>query len=227
MERLLHATRTVMQLNRTGYLVKVILSLTSGGIADQTRYDVLYVIIRRNSVSAATVPSGTDLFVTAVFYTMTFELIEPLSLLFKDEVREVGRFLELPAFQIERHPFPGPGLAVRVPGAITREDLDLLRRVDRIFIDGLKREGLYNEVWQAFAVLLPVRSVGVMGDERTYQKAAALRAVTSTDGMTADWARLPWEFLQDISNEIINRVDGVNRVVYDISSKPPSTIEWE
>ncbi|MCK4548538.1 MAG: glutamine-hydrolyzing GMP synthase [Candidatus Krumholzibacteria bacterium] len=158
---------------------------------------------------------------------MSFELIEPLSLLFKDEVREVGRFLELPAIQIERHPFPGPGLAVRVPGAITRNDLDLLRKVDKIFIDGLKRYGLYNEVWQAFAVLLPVRSVGVMGDERTYQKAATLRAVTSTDGMTADWARLPYDFLQDISNEIINRVDGVNRVVYDISSKPPSTIEWE
>jgi GMP synthase (glutamine-hydrolysing) len=158
---------------------------------------------------------------------MSFELIEPLSLLFKDEVREVGRFLELPAEQIERHPFPGPGLAVRVPGAITRDDLDLLRKVDRIFIDGLRREGLYNEVWQAFAILLPVRSVGVMGDERTYQKTATLRAVTSTDGMTADWARLPYDFLQDISNEIINRVDGVNRVVYDISSKPPSTIEWE
>jgi len=158
---------------------------------------------------------------------MSFELIEPLSLLFKDEVREVGRFLDLPAEQIERHPFPGPGLAVRVPGAIERDDLDLLRKVDRIFIDGLKRENLYHEVWQAFAVLLPVRSVGVMGDERTYQKATALRAVTSTDGMTADWARLPYDFLQDISNELINRVDGVNRVVYDISSKPPSTIEWE
>ena len=158
---------------------------------------------------------------------MSFELIEPLSLLFKDEVREVGRFLELPAVQIERHPFPGPGLAVRVPGAIVREDLDLLRSVDRIFIDGLRRENLYDEVWQAFAVLLPVKSVGVMGDERTYQKTAVLRAVTSTDGMTADWARLPYDFLQDVANEIINRVDGVNRVVYDISSKPPSTIEWE
>ena len=158
---------------------------------------------------------------------MSFELIEPLSLLFKDEVREVGRFLDLPAEQIERHPFPGPGLAVRVPGAIEREDLELLRKVDRIFIDGLKRENLYHDVWQAFAVLLPVKSVGVMGDERTYQKATALRAVTSTDGMTADWARLPYDFLQDVSNEIINKVDGVNRVVYDISSKPPSTIEWE
>jgi len=158
---------------------------------------------------------------------MRFELIEPLALLFKDEVREVGRFLGLPEKQIARHPFPGPGLAVRVPGAIRKSDLDVLRKVDRIFIDGLKRENLYHDVWQAFAVLLPVKSVGVMGDERTYQNAVALRAVTSTDGMTADWARLPYDFLQDVSNEIINKVDGVNRVVYDISSKPPSTIEWE
>jgi GMP synthase (glutamine-hydrolysing) len=159
--------------------------------------------------------------------SLSFELIEPLSLLFKDEVREVGRFLDLPEEQIGRHPFPGPGLAVRIPGAITSEDLDLLRKVDRIFIEGLKREELYDKVWQAFAVLLPVRSVGVMGDERTYQKTAVLRAVTSTDGMTADWARLPSEFLQNVANEIINRVNGINRVVYDISSKPPSTIEWE
>ncbi|HSG28201.1 MAG TPA: hypothetical protein VLA34_06955, partial [Candidatus Krumholzibacterium sp.] len=118
-------------------------------------------------------------------------------------------------------------LAVRIPGRITRSDLDLLRQADRIFIDGLRREDLYDEVWQAFAVLLPVKSVGVMGDERTYQNAVALRAVTSTDGMTADWARLPFDFLQSVSNEIINKVDGINRVVYDISSKPPSTIEWE
>ncbi len=158
---------------------------------------------------------------------LRFKLIEPLSLLFKDEVREVGRYLGLPDRQIRRHPFPGPGLGVRVPGALKKADLDVLRRVDRIFIDGLKKEGLYDEVWQAFAVLLPVKSVGVMGDERTYQNAVALRAVTSTDGMTADWARLPYEFLKDISNEIINKVHGVNRVVYDISSKPPSTIEWE
>jgi len=158
---------------------------------------------------------------------LDFELIEPLELLFKDEVREVGRFLGLPEHQIERHPFPGPGLAVRIPGAITKSDLDLLRRVDTIFIDALRREGLYNDVWQAFAVLLPVKSVGVMGDERTYQRTAALRAVTSTDGMTADWAKLPYEFLQAVSSEIINKVSGVNRVVYDISSKPPSTIEWE
>ncbi|MBN2069858.1 MAG: glutamine-hydrolyzing GMP synthase [Candidatus Krumholzibacteriota bacterium] len=158
---------------------------------------------------------------------MEFELIEPLSMLFKDEVREVGRYLGLPDGQIKRHPFPGPGLAVRIPGEIRREDLATLRQVDRIFIDGLKRDGLYDEVWQAFAVFLPVKSVGVMGDERTYQNAVALRAVTSTDGMTADWAKLPHEFLQSVSNEIINKVDGVNRVVYDISSKPPSTIEWE
>ncbi len=158
---------------------------------------------------------------------LKFKLIEPLDLLFKDEVREVGRYLGLPDRSVKRHPFPGPGLAVRIPGAVTREDLELLRRVDRIFIDALLREGLYDSVWQAFAVLLPVRSVGVMGDERTYQRAAALRAVTSLDGMTADWARLPYEFLQQVSTEIINKVHGVNRVVYDISSKPPSTIEWE
>ena len=158
---------------------------------------------------------------------LNFKLIEPLDLLFKDEVRDVGRFLGLPEHQIERHPFPGPGLAVRIPGEVTRGDLDLLRKVDTIFIDALKRDGLYSEVWQAFAVLLPVKSVGVMGDERTYQRTASLRAVTSTDGMTADWAKLPYEFLQAVSSEIINKVDGVNRVVYDISSKPPSTIEWE
>lgn len=158
---------------------------------------------------------------------MAFELIEPLSLLFKDEVREVGRYLGLPDRSIRRHPFPGPGLAVRILGAVTKADLELLRRIDRIFIDALEREGLYDSVWQAFAVLLPVRSVGVMGDERTYQRVAVLRAVTSLDGMTADWAKLPQEFLQRVSTEIINRVHGVNRVVYDISSKPPSTIEWE
>lgn len=159
--------------------------------------------------------------------TLNFELLEPLDLLFKDEVREVGRYLGLPDRSVKRHPFPGPGLAVRIPGAVTREDLDLLRRVDRIFIDALLREGLYDSVWQAFAVLLPVRSVGVMGDERTYQRSAVLRAVTSLDGMTADWARLPYEFLQRVSTDIINKVHGVNRVVYDVSSKPPSTIEWE
>ena len=158
---------------------------------------------------------------------LKFKLIEPLAVLFKDEVREVGRYLGLPDRQVKRHPFPGPGLAVRIPGEITREDLDLLRKVDRIFIDGLLREGLYDSVWQAFAVLLPVKSVGVMGDSRTYQRAVALRAVTSLDGMTADWAKLPYDFLQQVSAEIVNKVPGVNRIVYDISSKPPSTIEWE
>ncbi|MBN1164475.1 MAG: glutamine-hydrolyzing GMP synthase [Candidatus Krumholzibacteriota bacterium] len=158
---------------------------------------------------------------------LRFNLIEPLALLFKDEVREVGKVLGLPGKQIARHPFPGPGLSVRIPGAVRKEDLDLLRQVDRIFIEGLRREELYDQVWQAFAVLLPVKSVGVMGDERTYQRTAVLRAVTSTDGMTADWAKLPNEFLQTIASEIINKVHGINRVVYDISSKPPSTIEWE
>jgi GMP synthase (glutamine-hydrolysing) len=158
---------------------------------------------------------------------LNFKLIEPLALLFKDEVREVGRYLGLPEGQVKRHPFPGPGLAVRIPGAVRREDLELLRKVDRIFIDGLLREGLYDSVWQAFAVLLPVRSVGVMGDARTYQRAVALRAVTSLDGMTADWAKLPYDFLQQVAADIVNKVPGVNRVVYDISSKPPSTIEWE
>lgn len=159
--------------------------------------------------------------------TMNFKLIEPLALLFKDEVREVGTFLGLPERQVKRHPFPGPGLAVRIPGEVTREALDLLRCVDKIFVSGLLREGLYDSVWQAFAVLLPVKSVGVMGDARTYQRAVALRAVTSLDGMTADWAKLPYEFLQQVAAEIVNRVPGVNRIVYDISSKPPSTIEWE
>ncbi len=158
---------------------------------------------------------------------MDFDLIEPFSLLFKDEVREVGNYLGLPEDQIKRHPFPGPGLAVRVPGALSREKLELIRKADKIFIDELVEHQLYDSVWQAFAVLLPVKSVGVMGDERTYQNTAVLRAVTSVDGMTADWARLPYDFLQHVSSAIINKVDGINRVVYDISSKPPSTIEWE
>lgn len=158
---------------------------------------------------------------------LRFGLVEPLALLFKDEVREIGEALGLPREQVMRHPFPGPGLAVRVVGEVTAEKLAILRRADRIFIDGLKSRGFYDEVWQAGAILLPVRSVGVMGDARTYEYVAVLRAVTSTDGMTADWARLDAEFLQEISNRIINSVSGINRVVYDISSKPPSTIEWE
>ncbi|MDE6463411.1 MAG: glutamine-hydrolyzing GMP synthase [Muribaculaceae bacterium] len=158
---------------------------------------------------------------------MNLRLCEPLRLLFKDEVRAVGRALGIPDSLIGRHPFPGPGLAVRILGEVTREKVAVLQQADHIFISGLRREGLYDKVWQAGVILLPVQSVGVMGDERTYERAVALRAVTSTDAMTADWAHLPYEFLASVSNEIINKVKGVNRVCYDISSKPPATIEWE
>jgi GMP synthase (glutamine-hydrolysing) len=158
---------------------------------------------------------------------MHLKVIEPLRLLFKDEVRRVGYALGLPDIILKRHPFPGPGLAIRLLGIMTREKLDKLKDADHIFIEGLKKHGLYDSVWQAAVILLPVQSVGVMGDERTYENAAVLRAVVSTDGMTADWAHLPYDFLGSISNEIINKVKGINRVVYDISSKPPSTIEWE
>ena len=158
---------------------------------------------------------------------MKLKVVEPLRMLFKDEVRRVGRTLGLSAQLLGRHPFPGPGLAIRILGDITAEKVQMLQEVDAIFIDGLKQEGLYGKVWQAGAILLPVQSVGVMGDERTYEKCVALRAVESTDGMTADWVNLPYSFLQDVSNKIINRVKGINRVVYDISSKPPATIEWE
>ena len=158
---------------------------------------------------------------------MNFKLLEPFRELFKDEVREVGRKLGLPEPFIERHPFPGPGLAVRILGDITKEKLSLLRDADHIFIDEIKRSGLYNDIWQALVVLLPVRSVGVMGDGRTYEYTVALRAVTSVDGMTADWARVPPDFLATVSNRIINELRGINRVVYDVSSKPPATIEWE
>ena len=155
------------------------------------------------------------------------KIVEPLKSLFKDEVRKVGKTLEIDPALLSRHPFPGPGLAVRILGDITKEKVELLQEVDDIFISNLKSSGLYDKVWQAFSVLLPVRSVGVMGDERTYENVVSLRAVTSMDGMTADWAHLPHEFLALVSNEIINKVKGVNRVVYDISSKPPATIEWE
>lgn len=158
---------------------------------------------------------------------MKLRLLEPFRELFKDEVREIGRLLGIPEEILERHPFPGPGLAIRILGEVNREDLDLLRRADRIFIEELRREGLYPKVWQAFAVLLPIRSVGVMGDVRTYEKVVALRAVDSTDGMTADWSKLPHDFLDRVARRIVNEVRGVGRVVYDISSKPPSTIEWE
>lgn len=158
---------------------------------------------------------------------MHLKVIEPLRLLFKDEVRRVGTALGIPGAILNRHPFPGPGLAIRLLGAVTREKLEILKEADNIFISELKNHGLYDKVWQAAVILLPVRSVGVMGDERTYENTIVLRAVVSTDGMTADWAHLPHEFLGLVSNEIINNVRGINRVVYDISSKPPSTIEWE
>ncbi|HTS43855.1 MAG TPA: glutamine-hydrolyzing GMP synthase [Puia sp.] len=158
---------------------------------------------------------------------MHLELVEPLRFLFKDEVRKVGLELQIPDDMLQRHPFPGPGLAIRILGEVNKEKVRLLQQADHIFISGLKKHHLYGSVWQAGAILLPVKSVGVMGDERTYEYTVALRAVTSIDGMTADWAHLPYDFLADISNEIINNVKGINRVVYDISSKPPATIEWE
>jgi len=158
---------------------------------------------------------------------MKLQIVEPLRMLFKDEVRRIGKTLNIDDELLGRHPFPGPGLAIRILGAITSEKVNCLQEVDAIFIEGLKSWGLYEKVWQAGAILLPINSVGVMGDERTYEKVVALRAVSSTDGMTADWVDLPYKFLQSISNKIINNVKGVNRVVYDISSKPPATIEWE
>ncbi|MEO1655155.1 MAG: glutamine-hydrolyzing GMP synthase, partial [Bacteroidota bacterium] len=158
---------------------------------------------------------------------MNLQVVEPLRMLFKDEVRRVGYSLDLASEIIGRHPFPGPGLAIRILGDITPEKVEILQEVDHIFIQGLKEDDLYDQVWQAGSILLPVQSVGVMGDERTYEQVVALRAVSSTDGMTADWVPLPYSFLGKISNKIINQVKGINRVVYDISSKPPATIEWE
>jgi GMP synthase (glutamine-hydrolysing) len=158
---------------------------------------------------------------------MKLEVVEPLNSLFKDEVRKIGRAMDMPSHIIDRHPFPGPGLGIRIISAVTRERIRVLQEVDHIYINTMKEMGLYNDVWQAFAVLLPVQSVGVMGDERTYENVVGLRAVGSTDGMTADWSKLPYEFLAKVSSDIINKVKGVNRVVYDISSKPPATIEWE
>ena len=158
---------------------------------------------------------------------MKLKIVEPLKLLFKDGVRDVGRAIDMPENILNRHPFPGPGLGIRILGDVTAEKVRILQEVDYYFIQGLKDAGLYDDVWQAGAMLLPVQSVGVMGDERTYESVVALRAVTSVDGMTADWAHLPYSFLADVSNKIINNVKGVNRVVYDISSKPPATIEWE
>ena len=158
---------------------------------------------------------------------MNFQLIEPLRELFKDEVRQVGRELGLPEKIIRRHPFPGPGLAIRILGEVTEERLKILREADYVFLRELRKANLYDQIWQAFVVLLPIRSVGVMGDQRTYEYVVALRAVTSTDGMTADWFPLPHDFLTHVSNKMINEIKGINRVVYDVSSKPPATIEWE
>ncbi|MDX2120449.1 MAG: GMP synthase (glutamine-hydrolyzing), partial [Gemmatimonadota bacterium] len=158
---------------------------------------------------------------------LPFKLIEPLRELFKDEVRRVGRELGLPEEMVGRHPFPGPGLAIRIVGEVTRGQLDVLRKADHIYIEEIRAAGLYDEIWQAFAVLLPIRSVGVQGDERSYDQVVGLRAVTSRDGMTADWLPVPPEVLARASNRIANEVEGVNRVVYDVSSKPPATIEWE
>ena len=159
--------------------------------------------------------------------TLELQLLEPLLELFKDEVRELGRELGLPEHFVERHPFPGPGLAIRIPGEITPEKLNTLREVDAIYLEEIRGAGLYNEIWQAFAILLPVQTVGVMGDRRTYDYVCSLRAVTSTDGMTADFFPFDMEFLGRTANRIINEVRGINRVVYDITSKPPGTIEWE
>ena len=158
---------------------------------------------------------------------MKLKVVEPLNSLFKDEVRRIGKSIGINKELLGRHPFPGPGLAIRILGEVTKEKVRILQEVDHIFISALKKDGLYDSVWQAGAMFLPVQSVGVMGDERTYENAVALRAVESTDGMTADWVHLPYDFLSKVSNEIINKVKGINRVVYDISSKPPATIEWE
>lgn len=184
-------------------------------------------VIESVSLRGASVTIKTHHNVGGLPDKMNLKLIEPLRELFKDEVRAIGRDLGIPEMILERHPFPGPGLGVRILGDITAEKVELLQKADKIFVGELKAWDLYGDVWQAFAVLLPIQSVGVMGDFRTYEQTAALRAVTSTDGMTADWARLPHDFLAHVSSRITSEVRGINRVVYDISSKPPSTIEWE
>lgn len=184
-------------------------------------------VIESSSVKGPSVTIKSHHNVGGLPEKMNLKIVEPLRLLFKDEVRRVGRQLGLSPTLLGRHPFPGPGLSIRILGEVTAEKVAILQEADKIFIDMLHEAGLYDSVWQAGVILLPVRSVGVMGDERTYENCVALRAVTSTDGMTADWEHLPYDFLAKVSNEIINKVRGINRVVYDISSKPPATIEWE
>jgi len=193
-------------------------------LAQGTLYpDVIESVSTRGP--SATIKSHHN--VGGLLKNMKLKLIEPLRELFKDEVRELGRELGMAPEMVDRHPFPGPGLAIRIIGSVTPERCAILREADAIVLEEIRSAGLYDEVWQSFAVLLPVKTVGVMGDERTYENTVAVRAVQSLDGMTADWARLPYEALERISTRIINEVRGVNRVVYDISSKPPSTIEWE
>ncbi|HZH68552.1 MAG TPA: glutamine-hydrolyzing GMP synthase [Chitinophagales bacterium] len=184
-------------------------------------------VIESVSINDSTVKVKSHHNVGGLPEKMSLKLVEPLRMLFKDEVRKVGHALNLPEDIINRHPFPGPALSIRILGEVTREKVATLQKADSIFINGLKKANLYNKIWQAGVVLLPVQSVGVIGDQRTYENVVALRAITSTDGMTADWYPLPYDFMAEISNEIIYNVDGVNRVVYDISSKPPATIEWE
>lgn len=194
-------------------------------LAQGTIYPDVIESVSVNGGPSATIKSHHN--VGGLPAEMNLKIVEPLRLLFKDEVRRVGRQLEIDPLILGRHPFPGPGLGIRIIGEVTAENVAILQEADKIFIDGLREWGLYNDVWQAGVMLLPVSSVGVMGDERTYEKCVALRAVASTDGMTADWVHLPYEFLAKVSNDIINKVKGINRVVYDISSKPPATIEWE
>ncbi len=194
-------------------------------LAQGTIYPDIIESVSVNGGASATIKSHHNVGGLPDF--MKLEIVEPLNTLFKDEVRRVGKSLHIDDAILNRHPFPGPGLAIRILGDVTPEKVRILQEVDHIFIDNLKTSGLYKEVWQAGAIFLPIQSVGVMGDERTYENVIALRAVTSTDGMTADWCHLPYDFLGKVSNEIINKVKGINRVVYDISSKPPATIEWE
>jgi GMP synthase (glutamine-hydrolysing) len=203
------------------------ISITSGKIKYLVQGTLYPDVIESVSFKGPSVTIKSHHNVGGLPEKMNLKLIEPFRELFKDEVRKVGRSLGLPSYFINRHPFPGPGLAIRIPGAVSKDKLDILREVDDIYITALKKCKLYNEIWQAFSVLLPVKTVGVMGDQRSYDFLVALRAVTSTDGMTADFFQFNKEFLTYISNKIVNSVKGVNRVVYDISSKPPATIEWE